>query len=261
MTNWYLNELDKYPLLTKKEERKLLIAAKAGNKAAYNKLITSNLKFVVSIANKYQNNHGSLALEDLISEGNLGLMKAYDRYELSKKVKFITYAVWWIRQSILSSIHQHAKTIKIPINKLAHLQRIQNLKDSLFESLNREPLEEEIENSLDNKNTKVFDYTMVNLDHSTVEGQNLHNIISLEPEYGLDGEFMKEFEDVLCEFTDKEQQIVKMYFGLINERAYTLKEIGDHYNLTRERVRQIKEKVLRRLRYRRHKDKLRIFLC
>jgi len=260
MKNWYLNELDKYPLLTEGEERKLLIAAKAGNSAAYNKLITSNLKFVVSIANRYQNSHGSLALEDLISEGNLGLIKAYDRYDLSKKVKFITYAVWWVRQSILSSIHQHAKTIKIPINKLARLQKIQNLKNSLFESLNREPLEIEIEDSLDNKNTQIFNYTMVNLDHSIVEGKNLHNIISLEPEYELDDEFMKEFEDVLSEFTDKEQQIVKMYFGL-DGRAYTLKEIGNHYNLTRERVRQIKEKVLRRLRYRRYKDKLRIFLC
>ena len=241
---WYLNEIDKYPILNRKEERELLIAAKAGNRAAYDKLIVSNLKFVVSIAKRYQKNNGSLTLDDLISEGNIGLMKALDRYELSKKVKFITYAVWWIRQTILNSIHQNAKTIRIPINKLTHLQKIQDLKSELSIPSRKEACE----------------YTMVNLDQDCVEGNNLHNIISLNPEEELDSEFLEEFNDLMTGFTEKEQQITKMYFGLL-DKPYTLKEIGAHFSLTRERVRQIKEKVIRKLRRGKYKETLRIYLC
>ena len=266
MFNHYLNDIRNCSPLEKEEERELIIKAKAGNTLAYNKVIKSNLRFVIDTAKKYQGQ--GIDLEDLVAEGNIGLIKAFDRFDISKGFRFITYAVWWIRQSILTALHEHAKLIRLPLNKISSVTKINKIQETLRDALRREPTQRELEDELgENKkllNDLQFNYTILDLDNPyTEDGKDLNNVISIAEELNpedYEKEFRKELEDILTKFTEREKIIIKMYYGIGYKDNYTLQEIGEEFGITRERVRQIKEKVLQNLRKKHKSDKLRIFL-
>jgi len=261
----YLKLIKDFSPLTKEAERALFKKAQNGDKQAYAKVVSSNLKFVITVAKKYQNQ--GLPLDDLVAEGNLGLVKAYYKFDLSRDVKFITYAVWWIRQSIINAIHEHSKLIRLPLNKIINVTKINRAKEHLCQILEREPATEEIEEYLGDplisKDGK-FGYTIISLD--TPQTENKKDLTSVLPSEPVDLDILEEaFREELqvllnTDFSEKEKDIIHMYYGINHIRAYTLKEIGIDYGLTRERIRQIKEKVLNKLRYKQRAEKLRIFL-
>lgn len=248
----YIKEIYKYSPLTRKEEQTLFPAAKAGNRFAYEQIINCNLRFVVSIAKKYQGQ--GIELNDLIAEGNIGLMKAYEKFDISKNFKFITYAVWWIRQSILNAIHEHAKTIRLPLNKLSNLTKVRKLKDHLEQEFSRSISNEELmqyTNDPDLLEDLQYQYNMVDLDKPMDGGEHdLNAVIPDKTTYiDRDLKFLREeLDDILKSFTNREREVLYMYFGIGKTRAHTLKEIGEFMHLTRERIRQIKESVLKKLR-------------
>ena len=260
----YLKEIKKFPPFTKEEERIILEKAKAGDKKAYNELINRNLRFVVSVAKQYQ--HQGLSLEDLIQEGNIGLLTAFEKFNLDHDVKFITYAVWWIKQSILKAIHDNSKVIKLPLNVIIEISKIQKLKNELEQeygrSLNNEELAEFAEQE-EVADILKYNYSILDLDEPVTEDEkNLKNIVP-DPSYVDNALLMENIKDelnyILLEFSDREREILMMYFGIDQFRPYTLKEIGVDWNLTRERVRQIKEKALEKLR-KNHANQLREYL-
>jgi|APSaa5957512622_1039677.scaffolds.fasta_scaffold00296_8 RNA polymerase primary sigma factor len=262
----YLNEIKNNKVLTKEEELELARKAQAGNEHAKNKLITANLRFVVSVAKQYQGQ--GIQLEDLIGEGNLGLMKALDRFDTSKSFKFITYAVWWIRQSIINAIHENARLIRLPANKIGLVGKINKIKSSLEQTLGRDPSFDELHHELqqheifDDINSLLFHY--VDIDKKTEEGTNIHEIIPSSddpPSTDVEREYLTDdILDILKDFTEREQQIIKMYFGIGEIRNYTLEEVGDDFGLTRERIRQIKKQVIEKLQMNHRKTKLQIHM-
>jgi RNA polymerase primary sigma factor len=265
MLDEYFKELDKFHPMEREKERETIAKALAGDRRAYDNIVSCNLKFVVSIAKSYQGQ--GLLLEDLISEGNLGLLKALDKFDLSKNVKFISYAVWWIRQSILNAIHENAKSIRIPLNKISNVARIDKAREELIEQLGREPSTTELELFLENPEILVdrqYSYTMVDLNKPQTENdKTLDEIIpaesTLSPEDTTE-DFLLEFEEALGGFPDRDKKILKMYYGIGYPRAYTLKDIGDDFGLTRERIRQIKKRALDRLKLKHRSAKLRSYL-
>lgn len=265
MLEKYLKEISDNEPLEKKEELRLLKLAKEGNQMAYNKVIEANLKFVISVAKKYQGQ--GLDLDELVSEGNLGLVRAFHKFDTTRGVKFITYGVWWIRQAILNALHENAKLIRLPLNKITNVTKIGKAQDILRETLNREPSEEEISTYLDDPNVLKdlqYNYTIIGLDTPfTNDGKDLNNVIpdeDAEDPKHYEEEFQKELEDIIKDFPEREKIIIRMYYGIGYLRAFTLKEIGKEFNLTRERIRQIKEKVIKKLRIRHRKEKLRLYL-
>jgi len=264
--NRYLKDISKFDPVSREIERVLLVKAKNGNTQAFNTLIQSNLKFVIRTAKKYQGQ--GISLNDLVAEGNIGLLKAFDRFDVTRKnIKFITYAVWWIRQTILNAIHENAKLIRLPLNKISNVTKISKATELLRETLSREPTDIEIADYLENpdilKDLK-YAYVMVGLNTPhTEDGKDLNSVISsneIENLGSLEEEFRKELDDILISFPEREKIIIHMYYGIGYVRAYTLKEIGEEFKLTRERIRQIKEKVLKKLRLRHRKEKLRLYL-
>lgn len=257
-----------YNPLSKKEELSLFLKARSGDDRAKDKLINSNLKFVVSIAKKYQNQ--GLTLEELIADGNHGLMKAFGKFDVGRDVKFITYAVWWIRQSIINSIHENAKLIRLPLNKITNVTKLAKTKERLEQKLGRVPTNDELLDELGSNyatilRDSIYNYTVIALDEPHADsGTTLDNVIPAEPssqEAAIEAEVLKqELESVLTDFTKRERDILYMYYGIEQVRPYTLKEIGVDMGLTRERIRQIKEKALIKLRRKHRADRLRQYV-
>src|SRR5210317_1633042 len=255
----YLQEIGKVDLLTAEEEIELAIKIKAGDKKALEKLTKANLRFVVSVAKQYQNQ--GLSLGDLINEGNLGLIKAGKRFDETRGFKFISYAVWWIRQSILQALAEQSRIVRLPINQLGSVNKINKTYARLEQENERPPSAEEIAKELDMTVSDVKESIKnsgrhVSMDAPLVEGEdsNLYDVLntgeSPNPDRTLLHESLKvEIERALETLTPREADVVQLYFGLGDAHPMTLEEIGETFDLTRERVRQIKEKAIRRLKH------------
>ncbi len=253
----YLQEIGREDLITVEEEVELAQKIKQGDRRALEKLTRANLRFVVSVAKQYQNQ--GLSLPDLINEGNLGLIKAAEKFDETRGFKFISYAVWWIRQSILQALAEQSRIVRLPLNQVGSLNKI-NKAFSRFEQENeRRPSPQEIADELDMPVDKVRDTLKVSgrhisVDAPFVEGEDnslldvLVNDDSPRADSTLvDESLSKEIDRALSTLTEREKEIIQMFFG-IGRQEMTLEEIGDRFGLTRERVRQIKEKAIRRLR-------------
>ena len=262
--NKYLKEIRKFAPLTKEEEKELFKKAKSGDRKAYELIIESNLRFVVSVAKKYQNQ--GIDLEELIAEGNIGLMRAYERFDVNKNYKFITYAVWWIRQAILTSIHENSKLIRLPLNKITNITKANKLKEQIEQEFARPLGYSELALYIDDPeilDDLKYNHVTINLDQPQTDNDQDLNSILPDIDAFIIGHlevFEDELNDILRSYTKREQDIIKMYFGIGHIRAYTLKEIGIDLGLTRERIRQIKEKVIAQLRDGNRADDLRSYL-
>ena len=254
----YLQEIGKEDLITVEEEVELAQRIKKGDQEALEKLTKANLRFVVSVAKQYQNQ--GLSLPDLINEGNLGLIKAAEKFDETRGFKFISYAEWWIRQSILQALAEQSRIVRLPLNQVGSLNKI-NKAFARFEQENeRTPSPEELANVLDLPKEKVSDTLRVSGRHVSVdapfsdgEDNNLLDVLvntdSPNADRGLINESLStEVERALATLTDRERDIIRYFFG-IGCPEMTLEEIGEKFGLTRERVRQIKEKAIRRLRH------------
>ena len=255
----YLQEIGKVDLITAEEEVELAQKVKQGDQLALEKLTKANLRFVVSVAKQYQNQ--GLTLPDLINEGNLGLIKAAQRFDETRGFKFISYAVWWIRQSILQALAEQSRIVRLPLNKIGSINKINKTFAFLEQSHERPPSAEEIANELDMTINDVKESMKnsgrhVSMDAPLVEGEdsNLYDVLrsgeSPNPDKELIHESLRtEIERALETLTPREADVIKLYFGLGNHHPMTLEEIGETFDLTRERVRQIKEKAIRRLKH------------
>lgn len=258
----YLSEINKIPLLTNEEELKVAEKAQKGDKRAKEKLVISNLKFVVSVAKQYQN-YG-LLFEDLINEGNIGLIKASERFDPSRGFKFISYAVWWIRQTILESISNNGKSIRMPGNQIAFIQKINKCSREFEQYNDREPTEEEIAQIMDEDVYKISmllrnNNKISSLDASLGDGSedsfSLYDLISSNEENNIDHSMDKDslvtdIESVMSTVNPRQREIVGMYFGIMGYPKMTLEEIGEYFSLSRERVRQVKDSTIKILRHR-----------
>ncbi len=254
----YLQEISKIPMITPEEETTLAQKIKMGDQRALDKLVQANLRFVVSVAKQYQ--HQGLSLSDLINEGNLGLIKAAKRFDETRGFKFISYAVWWIRQSILQALADQSRIVRLPLNKVGSLGRITQASSRLEQELEREPTPQEIAESLDIPLSEVENALRssgrhLSIDAPLAEGEDntllgvLDNNDEPNPDMPLLNESLQnEINRVISTLTEKERDVLKYYFGLDGNAAHTLEDISEKVGLTRERVRQIKEKALRRLR-------------
>lgn len=255
----YLQEIGKVDLITAEEEVELAQRIKAGDKIALEKLTKANLRFVVSVAKQYQNQ--GLSLPDLINEGNLGLIKAAQRFDETRGFKFISYAVWWIRQSILQALAEQSRIVRLPLNKIGSINKINKAYAALEQEHERAPSAEEISDQLDMTENDVKESMKnsgrhVSMDAPLVEGEdsNLYDVLksgeSPNPDRDLMIESLRiEIERALQTLTPREADLIRLYFGLSGEHPMTLEEIGETFDLTRERVRQIKEKAIRRLKH------------
>ena len=255
----YLQEIGRVDLITADEEVELAQRIKAGDVAALEKLTKANLRFVVSVAKQYQNQ--GLTLPDLINEGNLGLLKAAQRFDETRGFKFISYAVWWIRQSILQALAEQSRIVRLPLNKIGSINKINKMYAYLEQANERVPSAEEIARELDMSVNDVKESMKnagrhISMDAPLVEGEdsNLYDVIrsneSPNPDKALILDSLRtEIERALETLTPREADVVRLYFGLSDQHAMTLEEIGETFDLTRERVRQIKEKAIRRLKH------------
>jgi RNA polymerase primary sigma factor len=255
----YLQEIGMVDLITAEEEVELAQKIRAGDENALDKLTKANLRFVVSVAKQYQNQ--GLTLPDLINEGNLGLIKAARRFDETRGFKFISYAVWWIRQSILQALAEQSRIVRLPLNKIGSINKINKMYAFLEQANERVPSAEEIAKELDMTISDVKESMKnsgrhVSMDAPLVEGEdsNLYDVLrsgeSPNPDKNLLHESLRtEIERALETLTPREADVVRLYFGLGEKHAMTLEEIGETFDLTRERVRQIKEKAIRRLKH------------
>jgi RNA polymerase primary sigma factor len=266
----YLREIGETPLLTADEEVSLAKRIRTGDHDALEKLTKANLRFVVSVAKQYQNQ--GLSLADLINEGNIGLIKAAKRFDETRGFKFISYAVWWIRQAILQALAEQSRIVRLPLNRVGTLHKIGKVSSSLEQEFGREPSPEEIATHLDLSEIEVSDTLKISNSHlsldapfSTSEDNSLIDVLEDEfqppPDEQLLGDSLRvEIGKALETLTARESEVINLYFGLNQEKALTLEEIGARFNLTRERVRQIKEKAIRRLRHASRSKSLRAYL-
>ena len=255
----YLQEIGKVDLITADEEVELAQRIKAGDQIALEKLTKANLRFVVSVAKQYQNQ--GLTLPDLINEGNLGLIKAAQRFDETRGFKFISYAVWWIRQSIRQALAEQSRIVRLPLNKIGSINKINKTYAFLEQAHERVPSAEEIAKELDMSVNDVKESMKnsgrhVSMDAPLVEGEdsNLYDVLrsgeSPNPDKDLLHESLRtEIERALETLTPREADVIRLYFGLGDQHPMTLEEIGETFDLTRERVRQIKEKAIRRLKH------------
>ena len=253
----YLQEIGREDLITVEEEVELAQAIKKGDRKALEKLTKANLRFVVSVAKQYQNQ--GLSLPDLINEGNLGLIKAAEKFDETRGFKFISYAVWWIRQSILQALAEQSRIVRLPLNQVGSLNKIGKVLSRFEQENERRPSAEELAEELDIPVDKITDTLKVSGRHVSVaapsvegEDNSLLDVLVNEDTPNTDGTLMyeslsREIDRALATLTERESDIIKMFFG-IGCQEVTLEEIGDKFGLTRERVRQIKEKAIRRLR-------------
>ena len=255
----YLQEIGKVDLISAEEEVELAQRIKAGDKIALERLTKANLRFVVSVAKQYQNQ--GLTLPDLINEGNMGLLKAAQRFDETRGFKFISYAVWWIRQSILQALAEQSRIVRLPLNKIGSINKINKMYAYLEQAHERVPSAEEIARELDMSVSDVKESMKnsgrhISMDAPLVEGEdsNLYDVLrsgeSPNPDKELMHESLKtEIERALKNLTPREADVIRLYFGLGENYPMTLEEIGETFELTRERVRQIKEKAIRRLKH------------
>ena len=259
----YLKEINKIPLLSNEEEVELAEKAAAGDKLAKNKIINANLRFVVTIAKKYQKK--GLDIEDLISEGNIGLMNAIEKFDVSKGYRFISYAVWWIRQSILKAICEKSRPIRLPLNRANELVRIEHAKKELYStglSLNEEDEITEVANMLNMDSTHVREMINISKEMASLDseiygkdnsyitmGEMLEDTRYAAPDTKLIEEDMnRELNDVIDTLKPNEAQVLRMRYGLDGQKPMSLKEVGEAFDLTKERIRQIEKIAIKRMR-------------
>ncbi|MCB9249138.1 MAG: RNA polymerase sigma factor RpoD/SigA [Ignavibacteriales bacterium] len=266
----YLQEIGKVELLTPEMEVDYSIRIKRGDQVALEKLVKANLRFVVSVAKQYQNQ--GLSLGDLINEGNLGLIKAAKRFDETRGFKFISYAVWWIRQSILQALAEQSRIVRLPLNRVGALNKIGRAYNTLEQEYEREPTHDEIAKELEMDIEEVSETLRMSSKHLSMDapftqGEENSLLDVLEsgdnplPDTSLMSDSLKsEIERVLLTLTEREAEVIKLYFGFDGEHSLTLEEIGEQFKLTRERVRQIKEKAIRRLRHTSRSKNLRAYL-
>ena len=266
----YLREIGETPLIKAAEEVELAKKIKNGDQSALEKLTKANLRFVVSVAKQYQNQ--GLSLADLINEGNIGLIKAAKRFDETRGFKFISYAVWWIRQAILQALAEQSRIVRLPLNRVGTLHKIGKISSSLQQEFGREPSPAEIAKELELSTLEVSDTLKISNTHlsldapfSTSEDNSLMDVLEdeLQPapdEALLDESLRLEIGRALRTLSGREAQVISLYFGLTQEKPLTLEEIGARFGLTRERVRQIKEKAIRRLRHASRSKTLRAYL-
>ncbi|HZJ20045.1 MAG TPA: sigma-70 family RNA polymerase sigma factor [Pricia sp.] len=255
----YLQEIGKVDLITADEEVELAQRIKKGDQIALEKLTKANLRFVVSVAKQYQNQ--GLTLPDLINEGNLGLIKAAQRFDETRGFKFISYAVWWIRQSILQALAEQSRIVRLPLNKIGSINKINKTFAFLEQAHERMPSAEEIAKELDMtvedvKQSLKNSGRHVSMDAPLIDGEdsNLYDVLRSGESPNPDRELLQEslrveIERSLETLTPREADVIRLYFGLAGQHSMTLEEIGETFDLTRERVRQIKEKAIRRLKH------------
>jgi len=266
----YLQEISKYDPLLPEREVELAIAVKQGSRRALKELVEANLRFVVSVAKDYQGQ--GLPLTDLINEGNLGLIKASERFDETRGFKFISYAVWWIRQSILQALAEHSRIVRLPLNRVGTISKINKAAERLEQEFERSPRADELARQLDMKPKEVNDAQRISRRHHSLDtpfsddDKNcLMDVIEDNKTEAPDKELLmdslqEEVSAALDTLKEREREVIRMYFGIDREYALTLNEIGEEFGLTRERVRQIKEKAIRRLRHRSRSRKLRQYL-
>jgi RNA polymerase primary sigma factor len=255
----YLQEIGEVDLLTVDQEVTLAKRIKKGDQDALEKLTKANLRFVVSVAKQYQNQ--GLSMGDLINEGNLGLIKAAKRFDETKGFKFISYAVWWIRQAILQALAEQSRIVRLPLNRVGALHKIGKASSGLEQEFGREPSPGEIADELDMTDYEVMDTLKISSRHLSLdapfnegEDNSLLDVLDdpeqLDPDEPLlDDALKREIEKALATLTPREAEVISLYFGINREHSLTLEEIGERFGLTRERVRQIKEKAISRLRH------------
>jgi RNA polymerase primary sigma factor len=266
----YLQEIGKVDLITAEMEVDLAKRIRQGDQMALEKLTKANLRFVVSVAKQYQNN--GLTLGDLINEGNVGLIKAAMRFDETRGFKFISYAVWWIRQSILQALAEQSRVVRLPLNRVGSLNKMSRAFSELEQKFQREPSHEEIAEVMEVtieevENTMRVSGRHVSVDAPFAQGEenSLLDVLASDSEKTPDSELMmdslkREVTRALSTLTERESEVISYYFGLNGTHPMTLEEIGDKFNLTRERVRQIKEKATRRLRSTARSKSLRAYL-
>ncbi len=266
----YLNDIAKLPMLTPEEESELAHKAKNGDEKALQKLVEANLRFVVSVAKQFQNQ--GLSLPDLINEGNIGLIKAAQKYDPSRGFKFISYAVWWIRQAIMQAILNKSKLVRIPINKKGSITQISKAINDFEQKHQRLPDADELEEIVKIKSSVIKDMltrrtkdTSLDNQINSEDGFTLLDVMADEnspkPDEALQDEALKqELQELLSRLPEREAEILRCYFGLDGCTRMNLQEIGEKFNLTRERVRQIRDRTLRRLRKIQKTENLKSFM-
>lgn len=266
----YLQDIGKEELITAEEEVELAKRIKAGDQIALEKLTKANLRFVVSVAKQYQNQ--GLSLPDLINEGNLGLIKAAKRFDETRGFKFISYAVWWIRQSILQALAEQSRIVRLPLNQVGSLNKIKKISSRLEQIYERAPSSDEIAESLEVPEHKIqaalkISTRYVSVDAPLTQDEDLKFLDvfitdeNMPTDSGLLKESLgKEIQRSLATLSEKERDVINMYYGIGTNHEYTLEEIGAEFDLTRERVRQIKEKAIRRLKHNSRSRLLKVYL-
>ncbi|MGE0771985.1 MAG: RNA polymerase sigma factor RpoD/SigA [Cyclobacteriaceae bacterium] len=266
----YLSEIARIDLITAEEEVELAKRIKEGDQVALEKLVKANLRFVVSVAKQYQNN--GLTLSDLINEGNLGLIKAASRFDETRGFKFISYAVWWIRQSIMQALAEQSRIVRLPLNRVGSLNKINKTLSDLEQKHQREPTDQELADALDMTVDEVqanlnYRGRKVSVDAPFAQGEDgtLLDVMSDETEKTPDNGLMMnslevEVKRALSTLTQREAEVLSLYYGLSGGHAITLEEIGAQFDLTRERVRQIKENATRKLRHTSRSKELKSYL-
>ena len=255
----YLQEIGKVELISPEEEVKLAIRIKQGDQKALEKLTKANLRFVVSVAKQYQNQ--GLTLPDLINEGNLGLIKAAQRFDETRGFKFISYAVWWIRQSILQALAEQSRIVRLPLNKVGLTNRISKAYSQLEQEFEREPTPEELATLLDMDADEIADTLgvaarHVSMDQPLADGEEStlidvlvnQNATDTDDELAFKASLKTEIDSSLNTLTERQKDVIRFFFGIGVDHALSLEDIGEHFNLTRERVRQIKDKAITKLR-------------
>jgi len=266
----YFKEISEVPLLTVEEEIELAKKIKTGDQKALHKLVTANLRFVISVAKKYQNQ--GLSFEDLINEGNLGLIKAAKKFDASRGFKFISYAVWWIRQSILQAVSEHSRAVRLPMNKIGTIQKIGRVLKTLEQKHERHHSTDEIAEVLEISQREVSETIKTSSKELSLDRQfgsdNQSNLMDILP--NLDGphpdknlikeSLNMEIQKVLSTLSEKESKVIRLYFGLGEKHSMTLEDIGQRFNLSRERIRQIKMQAIDKMRQTSQKEMLREYL-